>query len=187
MALLIAVKVHRRLTRRLSCPHIVALLQVERQLVLVWYLGLSMGRVRWRHSLSRERCHVKDLGVSQMHCGVWLLVWCKLSPSRLGIISRFDTSSCFPVLSRSWLQSLGEFQRVELVIDKRAFGVGNGRASKQGSLDWRSRLVNKGGCGSRARTSAWIAIGTEGYSMSAWSEFAAIGVQSGALSTCNAA
>lgn len=115
---LIAMHVHRCLSRRLAGSRVVdTLLQVEWELMLVGNLRNSMWWGSWRHRMCWERSHLEHPGVSQMDSGVSLISRkCNL-PKDWSLVSWLQATSQRPVLFWSWLDSFDMIKRIELCLD----------------------------------------------------------------------
>ena len=124
MNVLVAVKIHSRLTRRLSRSHVImhALLKMEWQLMLVCDLWDSVRWIRWRHGLYWEVMCFKCLSICRTHRRIFLFIVRELSEDRRGIVSGLNAPSCLPVLPLTWFKSFDMFQSVEFALDRRPVG-----------------------------------------------------------------
>lgn len=187
---MVALRIHRGLAGRLSGSHAVdALLEMERQLVLMGNLRDDVSWVARRHGLSREGGHLKELCVGKVHGRLRLLVVSRLSPRRLCIVGRLQAACRIPLLLRYGLDCLDVVQSIELGAEGRSLRFHDGLSLKEGAGGCGSRLLirRQSDRRSRARSAATVAIGAERRSMRARPKFAAVGIQPGALCACDSA
>ena len=138
MNVLVAVKIHSRLTRRLSRSHVImhALLKMEWQLMLVCDLWDSVRWIRWRHGLYWEVMCFKCLSICRTHRRIFLFIVRELSEDRRSVISGLDAPSCLPILSLAWLECFDMLQSVELALDGRTFRLRKWLPFQQRTGNW---------------------------------------------------